>query len=544
MSQALYRKFRPHLWGEVVGQEHVVQTLQNAIRSGRVGHAYLFAGPRGTGKTTSARLLAKAVNCLAEELNDRPCDHCDHCQAVNDGRFLDLIEIDAASNTSVDDVRDLREKINFAPSQGRFKVYIIDEVHMLSTAAFNALLKTLEEPPPHAIFILATTEVHKIPATVLSRCQRHEFRRIPLHLIVSHLKELAEQEKINVDEEALTLIARQATGSMRDAISLLDQLASSGIQITLETAQTVLGTATSQMVVELVDTVLQRDPASGLVCIHSALDSGSDPRQFARQVVDHLRNLLLVRLGNADQVDATAEQRTAMSKQAQSFEKEHLLETLRLFNSAASEVRSGWQPGLPLELALAHAIGSHGESAEAPVKNQPAAQPPGAILKRTQPANESAIAQTPAPAAMPQADAEEPRPARSDAAEAAGDNPPIGEGHPTPVGIRDNWAKIRAVVKRKQPMIEALLNSCKSVELREGVLQLSFGSPVLKAKMEKDDNLQTVSSAVKQVLGWDIPVACIDATNKGGQMQSNSDVDADGMVNAALNLGGKIVQKE
>ncbi|MFZ3080504.1 MAG: DNA polymerase III subunit gamma/tau [Bellilinea sp.] len=544
MSQALYRKFRPHLWGEVVGQEHVVQTLQNAIRSGRVGHAYLFAGPRGTGKTTSARLLAKAVNCLAEELNDRPCDHCDHCQAVNDGRFLDLIEIDAASNTSVDDVRDLREKINFAPSQGRFKVYIIDEVHMLSTAAFNALLKTLEEPPPHAIFILATTEVHKIPATVLSRCQRHEFRRIPLHLIVSHLKELAEQEKINVDEEALTLIARQATGSMRDAISLLDQLASSGIQITLETAQTVLGTATSQMVVELVDTVLQRDPASGLVCIHRALDSGSDPRQFARQVVDYLRNLLLVRLGNADQVDATAEQRTAMAKQAQSFEKEHLLETLRLFNSAASEVRSGWQPGLPLELALAHAIGSHGESAEAPVKNQPAAQPSGAILKRTQPANESAIAQTPAPAAMPQADAEEPRPARSDAAEAAVDNPPVGEGHPTPAGIRDNWAKIRAVVKRKQPMIEALLNSCKSVELREGVLQLSFGSPVLKAKMEKDDNLQTVSSAVKQVLGWDIPVTCIDATSKGGQMQSNSDVDADGMVNAALNLGGKIVQKE
>ncbi|MHB0988858.1 MAG: DNA polymerase III subunit gamma/tau [Bellilinea sp.] len=542
MSQALYRKWRPHLWGQVVGQEHVVQTLQNAIRGGRVGHAYLFAGPRGTGKTTSARLLAKAVNCLAEELKDRPCDHCAHCQAVNDGRFLDLIEIDAASNTSVDDVRDLREKINFSPSQGRFKVYIIDEVHMLSTAAFNALLKTLEEPPPHAIFILATTEVHKIPATVLSRCQRHEFRRIPLHLIVSHLKELAEQEKIKVDEEALTLIARQATGSMRDAISLLDQLASSGIQITLATAQTVLGTATSQMVVELVDTVLQRDPASGLVGIHRALDSGSDPRQFARQVVDYLRNLLLVRLGNADQVDATAEQRTAMTKQAQSFEKEHLLETLKLFNGAASEVRSGWQPGLPLELALAHAIAWREELTAAPEKIQPAAaQPTGGILKRSPAVNESSAVQTP----VPQASAEQVHSAaQSDAAEAPSDNPPPGEGHPTPAGIRDNWAKIRAVVKRKQPMIEALLNSCKSVELREGVLQLSFGSPVLKAKMEKDDNLQIVSSAVKQVLGWDIPVTCIDATNKGGQMQSNSDVDADGMVNAALNLGGKIVQKE
>jgi DNA polymerase-3 subunit gamma/tau len=177
MSQALYRKWRPHLWAEVVGQEHVVRTLQNAIRSGRVGHAYLFAGPRGTGKTTSARLLAKAVNCLEEDITQRPCDRCAHCQSVNDGRFLDLVEIDAASNTSVDDIRELRDTINFSPSQGRFKVYIIDEVHMLSTAAFNALLKTLEEPPPHAIFILATTEVHKIPATVLSRCQRHPCRR-------------------------------------------------------------------------------------------------------------------------------------------------------------------------------------------------------------------------------------------------------------------------------------------------------------------------------------------------------------------------------
>ena len=190
MAQALYRKWRPGLWNQVVGQEHIVQTLQNAIRSNRVGLAYLFAGPRGTGKTTMARLLAKAVNCLEEDPTRRPCNQCQNCQGVNKGSFLDLIEIDAASNTSVDDVRDLRDKINFSPSQGKYKVYIIDEVHMLSTAAFNALLKTLEEPPAHAIFILATTEVHKIPATVLSRCQRHEFRRIPVNDIVAHLQEI------------------------------------------------------------------------------------------------------------------------------------------------------------------------------------------------------------------------------------------------------------------------------------------------------------------------------------------------------------------
>ena len=192
MTQALYNKWRPQKWDEVVGQQHVVQTLRNAVTGGRVAHAYLFAGPRGTGKTTAARLLAKAVNCLNPDPAARPCNECAHCKAVNENRFLDLIEIDAASNTRVEDVRDLRDKINFTPNQGRYKVYIIDEVHMLSTAAFNALLKTLEEPPAHAIFILATTEMHKIPATVLSRCQRHEFRRVPVDDIVGQLKRIVE----------------------------------------------------------------------------------------------------------------------------------------------------------------------------------------------------------------------------------------------------------------------------------------------------------------------------------------------------------------
>ena len=204
MAKALYRKWRPQDWDQVVAQEHVIQTLRNAVINDRVAHAYLFAGPRGTGKTTTARLIAKAVNCLEPDLSKRPCNQCEHCKALTAGRFMDLIEIDAASNTSVEDVRDLRDKINFSPSQGKFKVYIIDEVHMLSTAAFNALLKTLEEPPPHAIFILATTEIHKIPATVLSRCQRHEFLRIPVKDIVQHLQAKCKDENILIDEIVLT----------------------------------------------------------------------------------------------------------------------------------------------------------------------------------------------------------------------------------------------------------------------------------------------------------------------------------------------------
>jgi DNA polymerase-3 subunit gamma/tau len=196
MTQALYNKWRPQTWDEIIGQQHVVQTLHNAVVGNHVTHAYLFAGPRGTGKTTAARLLAKAVNCLNVDPGERPCNDCTHCKAVNEGRFLDLIEIDAASQTGVDDVRDLREKINFTPNQGLYKIYIIDEVHMFSNSAFNALLKTLEEPPSHAIFILATTEMHKIPATVLSRCQRYEFRRVPVDDIVSRLQKIVSSEKL------------------------------------------------------------------------------------------------------------------------------------------------------------------------------------------------------------------------------------------------------------------------------------------------------------------------------------------------------------
>src|SRR5512146_1330469 len=400
MSQAFYRKWRPQTWDEVVAQEHVVQTLRNAVRTGRTGHAYLLAGPRGTGKTTTARLLAKALNCLDSDPANRPCDHCQPCQSLDEGRFLDLIEIDAASNTSVEDVRELRDKINYRPTQGLYKVYIIDEVHMLSTAAFNALLKTLEEPPPHAIFILATTEMHKIPATVLSRCQRHEFRRIPVNDIVTELKMLSQQEKIAIDDDALLLIARQSTGSMRDAISLLDQLSSTGEHIQLGTAQKILGTATNQLVIELVEAILARRTDQGLECIHRALDSGSDPRQFARQMVDYLRGLLLIRLGNPDQVEATPEIRQQMLKQAEKYELPQLVGSIRLFNNAAVDNRSGWQPGLMLELALAESV------EEKPAQAPSISASPGAV-RPAPPAAEptAAAAHSPASAtAKPPAD--------------------------------------------------------------------------------------------------------------------------------------------
>ncbi len=559
MSQALYRKWRPHLWAEVIGQEHVVRTLQNAIRSDRVGHAYLFAGPRGTGKTTSARLLAKAVNCLEPDVTRRPCDQCAHCQAVNDGRFLDLIEIDAASNTSVDDIRELRDTINFSPSQGQFKVYIIDEVHMLSTAAFNALLKTLEEPPPHAIFILATTEVHKIPATVLSRCQRHEFRRIPVQEIVLYLRAMCVQEQIPADEEALVLIARQSTGSMRDAISLLDQLASTGERISLGAAQVVLGTATSQAVVALLDAILAQNGAAGLECIHNALDNGTDPRQFARQVVDYLRGLLLLHLGNPEQVDVTSEMRQLMADQAKHFELPALLDCLRLFNTAASETRGGWQPGLLLELAVAEALAPRtyaaveaqpaparsvgGITHPAPPQPAPASPPAPPAANPPPPENKTPAAE---PAQRPSTPAQAAGAARPPAvkSESATTARPASGGKPADMsGIQQNWPRIKQAAKDLKVNLSGLLNSCTLVAIKDGALVIGFGSEVLKQKMEAEDNLRLARQAIFKVTGQDLAVVCLVMGNKSGSGGPDLDVDNDGIVGTALNMGGQIVQK-
>lgn len=552
MSQALYRKWRPRLWDQVVGQEHIVRTLRNAIQSGKVGHAYLFAGPRGTGKTTTARLLAKAVNCLSTDLAARPCDQCENCKAVNDNRFLDLIEIDAASNTSVDDVRDLREKINFSPGQGAFKVYIIDEVHMLSTAAFNALLKTLEEPPSHAIFILATTEVHKIPATVLSRCQRHEFRRIPVSDISHHLQELSGKENIQIVPEAVTLIARQSTGSLRDAISLLDQLSSTGDKITLKLAQQVLGTAANELVIELTDAILQRQAAGGLNCIRKALDSGSDPRQFSRQVVDYLRNLLFFKLGNEDQVDAPAETKERMREQASGFNQHHLLEIVRLFNAASSDTRGGWQPGLVLELAFAESIEEPTAQSSPSVQPQETRRapqftaPPRVTPPVESAASSKAAPQTPTIRSAAESHRQEGEKPIHEIVQHDTETPKTGPAGQsvTMQNILENWPRIRAVLKKEKSQSEALLNSCKPMAIKDGSLILAFASDVLKSKMENGENLELTRRAIEQVLGSGINIICIVNSNKSNTPSHNLDVEGGSMVGTALNLGGEIVHKE
>lgn len=358
--QVSARKYRPSTFDDVIGQPHVVQTLMNAVSTKRIAHAYLFSGTRGVGKTTVARILAKALNCERGPTS-RPCDTCENCREITQGNSVDVIEIDGASNTSVDDVREIRENVKFTPFRGQFRVYIIDEVHMLSNSAFNALLKTLEEPPAHVVFIFATTEIHKIPATILSRCQHYNFRRIARAEIIERLRHVAAQDQLALEERSFTALARASEGSMRDALSLLDQaVAYGGKTISHADLELLLGAVPQELVQELINAIMTQDSPLALASLASLMDRGHDLRAFCAEVVEHVRNLLVTavvpdRAELRGLIDTSEDELSQLSMNVKGLTPEQLQELLAIFIQAEDSLRFSSHPRFVLETAAVRA---------------------------------------------------------------------------------------------------------------------------------------------------------------------------------------------
>jgi len=359
----LYRKYRPQTFAEIIGQEHVVQTLSNAISLGMVSHAYLFSGPRGSGKTTIARVLAKALNCRNRKDGQfEPCNNCSSCLEIKEGRSLDLIEIDAASHRGIDEIRELREGIRFSPTKEKYKVFIIDESHQLTKEAANALLKTLEEPPSHAIFVLATTEIYKMIPTIISRCQRFDFRKLTLAEIVKRLEIISRKEKTRIEKPALELIALNSAGSIRDAESLLDQaLTFAGTlgregTIKIEDIKDILGLADTNLISQFVDFILEKNGAGAVKFLEENLEKGYDPQEFARALVRYLRQALLLKINpgamNPVIIGLTKEEQEKLQAQSEKFTSQEIQQALNLFLDAENKMKYSSIPQLPLELAI------------------------------------------------------------------------------------------------------------------------------------------------------------------------------------------------
>ena len=523
--KALYRKHRPDSFDGIVGQDMVIRTLKNQIKNGQIAHAYLFCGPRGTGKTSTAKVFSKAINC--ENIKeDGPCGVCDVCESMASGSNMDIIEIDAASNNSVDDVRDLREKVKFPPTKGSYKVYIIDEVHMLSQGAFNALLKTLEEPPKHVVFILATTEPHKLPATILSRCQRFDFKRIGQGTIVEWIRSIAQKEGLDIEESALYSIARQAEGGARDALSLLDQsMGLYGKKISNEGILSILGTASQDFLFTTVDDLIAGRVQGLLEAINKLVDNGKDLSVFVKGLNGHLRDMLVAKLCDkpSDLIDRESSELDRLINQAQGASETRLVRAVEILSELLAYIKKSSQPRILLELALIKicrpsqedsydALIDRIELLEKQVKDN------SQRLPRQMTEAVAVYEKEPSPNAS--IDIVERVPAKEDYESDPGpesslepDSIPMPKDEGAKAKVKDpmaNWSQILELVRKDRIAIYGLLADAKP-RLKENRLILYF--PPMQgfyaAAIDKEDNKAYLEGLIKQLTGTDLRLKCL-----------------------------------
>ncbi len=540
----LARKWRPKSFSEVVGQEHITKTLAGAIKQNRVSHAYLFTGPRGIGKTTTARLLAKALNC-EKGPTPVPCNKCTNCKEIAIGSSLDVLEIDGASNRGIDEVRDLREKVKFAPASSKYKVYIIDEVHMLTTEAFNALLKTLEEPPPHVIFVLATTAPFKLPLTILSRCQRFDFRRIKSKDIAKKLAEIAQDEGLEISEDILFQIAQASEGSMRDGISVLDQLISlGGKKVTQEDLQAILGIVPQGTFFKLTKALVENNTKEALNIINQIIDQGYDLRHFATDLLEHFRNLLMLKI-NEEVVDLPKDLRERLKEFKERFDQDRLLRMIEIVSQAREEMKRSEKVRLILEMAVVKLIRLEPTISvdEILTKIESIEEGLGITPAQEELSIEGTATKEEVPAERVKDEASYPPTLKLRRAGLE-----LGE-------IKDAWGEVIKEIKKDSAVTGAFLMEGEPIALKNDLLTIGFNEDFKfhKEQIEEKENKELIQKALNRIFGKDFTIEC-RLTNtprerpeavaqKGMVMSKEEFIEEEPVVKEALDIfGGEILE--
>ena len=565
MSEVLYRKYRPMSFDEVVGQEHVIKTIKNSIKNGKVAHAYLFSGPRGIGKTTIARILAKTVNCK-DEKDGNPCNKCEICLGINQNSFLDMVEIDAATHTQVDKMRDIIEKINFAPSVGKYKVYIIDEVHMLSKGAFNALLKTLEEPPKHVIFILATTEIHKIPATIISRCQRFDFRRMKVFEITKCLSDIAKKEGVKVENGVLDFIAINSNGGLRDSESLFGQILSieEGNEITLEEVQKILSVADISVAVKIINLILEKKYSEAIGFISEITDDGYDLEQFAGSVVEYARKLMLIKISPEMEKhfssEMTEEQISELKEISEISTISQLIKIIRVFLKSKEEIKLAIIPQLPLELAVAEINIEDKEPLTEDKKNGYNDKIKEPIKKITEKVSSKVKQSGDFVKKSIGLEKKEEKMEQEVEIEKTTENieekkekvKTVSGSNISFEDIRDEWCEILEEVKPHNHSLTAFLKTCQPIDVKDGEVLVSVKYSFHKDKLAKVENRVIVEDVIEEILKEKVLLKFItedEALKMGYKVEEmnftkkeSKKEEGDDLVNSALDMfGGEVV---